>query len=54
MVFSQLFVIVLLADIVINCFYPSLELIVAGPDLAGGRPGAQSSYRSISVTTVFP
>ena len=25
----------------------------AGPDLAGGRPGAQPNYGSISVTTVF-
>ena len=31
-----------------------LDQSQAGPDLAGGRPGAQSNYGSISVTTVFP
>ena len=33
MTFSPLFVIELLADIVTNCFYPSLELIVENASL---------------------
>jgi len=30
------------------------QRIMPGPDLAGGRPGAQPNYGLISVTTVFP
>jgi len=34
-----------------NMFYrPTKAIETSGPDLAGGRPGAQPNYGSISVT----